>query len=625
MAQNYDALPTRLAAYAQQHPRMYRARAVALTMLGPGIVALLAAAVLINLVPILRPGVSIWAWVLTAVLGPILLEALSLSVPAPRGMVLARTEAPALWAEIERIRGAVGAPAPHQVLIGEEGRISVQQVPRLGVLGFYRTYLIIGLPLAAALTAGEFSAVLARELGLASGRGGRAGLWAWRAREAWTWVLEGLRDEREPTLRVFRAFVRWYAPFLDARTAVLRREHEFEADRRAARVAGPGALAAALCRLGVVERFLAQVFWPGVMRRTTEAPTPAPADVFRRILDGAPGAGAHPLASAWLADGVGHATQAGNPHPSLADRLVALDVTPALPPASAHPVAADVFLGGHAARLADRLGRKWAETHQYNWRKEQDEHLRTTQRLAELESRAAGEPLPGPEARERIRLTERLHGGGVAVPLIRGFLDAADDAEMRLLLGKLLLDAGDEAGLAHLKRAMSLDGFNTTAEACAAAARFLHARGRTADAEVFERRAAAHETEMARAAIERAARNVRPDDRFLPHELGDAELQAVIRHLSTVPGLKRALLVRKKVSVFPDWPCFVLVVVPVWLEGNGKSPLRLAPRVEPGLEMTGTVCILEARDDDRGMNMSVGSVPGAEIFRRNAPVPPGAR
>jgi hypothetical protein len=624
MTSSHSSTLPRLAEHAGRRPSLYHARVVALTMLGHGVVALVAAAAALSLALAFRPDESAWMLVLPGVFTLILLEALSIHVPAPRGMVLARTEAPALWAEIERIRRAVGAPAPHQVLIGEEMGVSVQQVPRLGVLGFYRTYLIIGLPLAAALTADELRAVLAREYGLASGRGGRAGLWAWRAREAWTRVRQELREEREPALFVFRAFVRWYAPFLDAQTTVLRREHELLADRRAAREAGASALASALCRQAVAERFQAQVFWPGVMQRAAEGPMQAPADVFRRLLQEAPGATVHPSASGWLTASAAQRTEPWEPHPSLADRLAALDAAPQLPAAPAHPAGADVLFGEHAARLADRLGRKWAETHQYSWHKQHNQHLRMTQRLAELESRVAGEPLPRPQARERIRLTAALHGAAAALPLIRVFLDAGDDAEMHLLLGKLLLDAGDEAGLVHLKRSMSLDDFTTTAEACTAAAGFLHARGRAADAAVFEHRAAAHREEMARAAVERAAWNVSPADRFLPHGLGDAELRALTGHLSAFPGLRRALLVRKEVAVFPEWPCLVLVVVPAWLDGVGKEPPRLAARVDQGLEMPGTVCVLEARDDDPSMDMTVGQVPGAEIFRRDAPVSAGA-
>jgi hypothetical protein len=211
----------------------------------------------------------------------------------------------------------------------------------------------------------------------------------------------------------------------------------------------------------------------------------------------------------------------------------------------------------------------------------------------------------------------------VVLPLLRDYLKAGeDDAGMQLLMGELLLEGGDEAGLVHLKHAMSLDPYTTTTAACAAAATFLRARGREADAGVFERRASAHQNEMERDAAER---RVGPSDRFLPHDLGEAKLQALSAYLSTVPGLKRALLVRKEVTVFPEKPCFVLVVVPVRAEGAGKPPFRMAQRVTPPVVLPGTVSILEASDDDRSMNLSIGQVPGAEIFRRDAPARADAR
>jgi Zn-dependent protease with chaperone function len=635
MQDRYESMLPRLAEYAKRHPGRYHARVVALAMLGYGVLLgtllLLTAVAVVVIVASFRAGVG-QAWKLAVpllVLIGVLLEAMWIQINPPRGLVLKRTEAPALWAEIERIRKELGAPAPHQVLISDEMNASVQQVPRLGLLGFYRTYLTIGLPLAASLTPDEFRALLAHEYGHVAGKHGRLGVWIYRVQQTWTEVLSELNDQRHPALIVFRAFVRWYAPYYEAYTAVLRRAHEFDADRDAARVAGSGAAASLLCRLGVASRFESDEFWPVVLRGIEERPQ-APADVFRRLLDEAPAAAGHPSAPAWLAQRVALETAPWDSHPSLADRLAALGAAPELPAGPARPSGAEAFFGEHAAPLADRLSRRWADTMQYNWRQMHDEHLERTRRLAALEAQHAEQPLPPPQARERILLTMQVHGATVAMPLMRDFLDAEqDDAGVHYLLGQSLLNDGDEAGLRHLERAMTLDRM-TTESACEMAAGFLHARGRGGEADAFARRAREHGEVLDRASAERAPERLSPRDRFLPHGLTDQDAQALRTFLSTVRGLKRALLARKQVEQFPETPCFVLVVVPVWRPGEVEDAPNpsdgLAERLFNSLTMPGTLMVATVVDrSGRRLEKAIEEVPGAELYSRAGAARAGVR
>lgn len=634
MTDRYERMLPRLAEHARRHPRLYRAKVAALAMLGYGLLVglllLLIAAAVLAVVASVQPGnAGLWKLALPlVVLIGVLLEALWIQIPPPRGMALGRNEAPALWAELERIRAAMDAPAPHQVLISDEMNASVQQVPRLGVLGFYRTYITIGLPLAASLTADEFRAVLAHEYGHVAGEHGRLPVWIYRTRATWSSVLEELGDQRHPALIPLRAFAGWYAPFLEAYTSVLRRAHEFEADRDAGRVAGAEAGAAALCRLGVASRFLNEAFWPAVLQGTRERPQ-APADVFRRLLDEAPDAAAHPDAPRWVADDAAQTTEPWDSHPSLTDRLAALGATPAPPKASARPSGADVFFGEHAAVLADRLGRRWADTVQFNWRKEHDEHVALAQRLAALEARGGEQPLNPAEVRERIQLTVQLHGATVAMPLMRDFVNAGqDDPGVHFMLGRELLGQDDDTGLRHLERAMDLDR-GATAAACAAAAEYLNARGRSDEAEAFHRRGYAYVDAVERARAERDPRNLNFRDTFLPHGLGEAETQALTTHLSTVRGLKRALLVRKQVSILPETPCWILAVEPVWkpdeVEGGHNPSAQLGDRVQRSISLPGTLIVVEVVEKGYALEKVMENVPGAEVFTRATPARAGAR
>ena len=625
MQNRHEAKLPRLAQYAARHPRLYRARVLALAALAYGLILglvffLIALEVVLVVVMFNMGEFQFLKLIIPLLLFiGILVSALQIDIPPPKGIAVTRAEAPALWAEIDRVRKAMRGPAPHQLLIDGEFNASVAQVPRLGVLGFYRTYLTIGLPLAACLTPDELRAVLAHEYGHVSGKHGRLGVWIYRVQATWAAVLEDLQHERHWTAGLFRGFLRWYAPYFEAYTAVLRRAHEFDADREAARVAGAGVAAAALCRVETAAAYLASAFWPEVFAKVPEGPT-APAGVYRRLLAEGHGAARHADAERWLRDAAARRTEPWDTHPSLSERLASLGATPALPAGPARPSAAAAFLGTKAESLADRLSRKWADTAQFSWRRKHNEHLQRSERLTALEARAGTGPLPAQEVRERILLTVQVHGETVAMPLMRDFVAAGgDDATVHFLLGHTLLARGDAAGLPHLERAMEMD-IDAVPRCCALAAEFLKNAGRAPEAGAFRRRSESHTAALERAAAERDPDKVTAGDRFLPHGLGDEHARALAAGLARVGGVKRALLVRKQVAALPQRPAFVLAIEVQRMRYPGQDAdhwNQTAQIAAAGMTVPGTLTVI--RLTRGGLERALGKVPGAELYRRAAP------
>jgi hypothetical protein len=119
MATQFDSRVRRLAASAQRHPRLYRARVLAVAALGYVLVLGLLLALVAAAVGLIVAGLSTGEVVVLKLLLPLLafigllVEALWIEIAPPKGMVLGRNESPALWAEIERVRRAMAAPAPY--------------------------------------------------------------------------------------------------------------------------------------------------------------------------------------------------------------------------------------------------------------------------------------------------------------------------------------------------------------------------------------------------------------------------------------------------------------------------------------------------------------------------------
>src|SRR4029078_11357063 len=103
---------------------------------------------------------------------------------------LSREQAPKLFAVLEEIRTALNCSPFHHVLLIGEHNAAVVQVPRLGVFGWHRNYLLIGLPLLQSLGPDEFKAVMAHEFAHSSRGHGSFGNWLYRMRRSWDQIFE---------------------------------------------------------------------------------------------------------------------------------------------------------------------------------------------------------------------------------------------------------------------------------------------------------------------------------------------------------------------------------------------------------------------------------------------------
>ncbi|HEX8361280.1 MAG TPA: M48 family metallopeptidase [Longimicrobium sp.] len=495
----FEAYVARLERVARANPRRYRTRVLLFGALGYVYVfAVLAVLVAVTV------GLGVWVatslrgWGLlgklaipSALLGWMILRAMWVRLDPPAGRELAHKHAPRLFAEVEAIRKGVQAPRAHHVILTDDFNAAVSQVPRLGMFGWHRNYLVLGVPLMYALPADEFRAVLAHEFGHLSRAHGRSGAWIYRIRATWAGILEQLRREQHGATFIFERFFAWYAPRFAAYSFVLARSHEYEADARAAALVGPGVMASALARTAVCSRYISESFWPTVWNRAITEPEPPDAfTTLGRTLREPVRAGESELL---LAYALSAPTNSDDTHPGLAERVAALGVAPGpalIAPAAGVPVAAEAYLGRPGEDALWRLDRAWANEVRDQWRAVHQAQQRSLGHLAELEERR--ESLAPEEARGRAFGTANLHGAKAALPLFRELAEAQPaDVQVRFRFGQILLELDDEEGLRHLEAAMAEDT-GLVHDGCAASYAFLHRAGRPRDAEAYWRRMQEH-------------------------------------------------------------------------------------------------------------------------------------
>jgi Zn-dependent protease with chaperone function len=606
----YRELIGRVEALAQSDPLRYRINLALLAVLGFGYVAgmallTLAAAVgVLGLLVVSKSVVLLKLALVPLALAYMLVKAMWVKVPPPEGRRLSRREVPALFDEIERVRRATNARPVHDVILTPDFNAAVTQVPRLGVLGWSRRYLIIGLPLLASLPPYQFRAVLAHEFGHLAANHVRFGNWIYRVRQTWRRTLEALEANGSPAVRLFTWFFEWYTPYFNAYSFVLARANEYEADRESARITNREDAADALVAVYAKGSYVESEFWTAFYARADEHAEP-PAQPFVEYLNGLRSIPAD-CAQRALAAAMGRVTGIEDTHPSLSDRLAALGVA-ARPPACFQLTAAHALLGAKRMQLMEEFDLAWRESLAQPWKERHAFMQGMKERLAAYEAAARERALDDAEQWELACATEAVHGGRAALAVLDGLLQRAPQHAPALYArGRIRLADEDESGAADIERAMQLDE-----EAREPGAQLLYsyfyARHDLSRCDRYRGTLQEVQRERQLATAERA--ELRANDRLEPHGLDEDALAGCVEVLRSERSVKRAWLVRKQVRHLPRIPAFVLCVeYRLFSTGNDARLASLAGAVGPGSSCT-AVSSASARRRARKLD-------GALIFER---------
>ncbi|MEC5387720.1 M48 family metalloprotease [Uliginosibacterium sp. H3] len=460
--QEFKRLIARLELDADATPDAYRMRTVALAALGYlyvfGLLAVSLGGVALGLSMVTSHHTLVGGKVMFifGALSVLVVRALWVRFDRPQGLRLSAEQAPKLFELVEKVRQKCGGPKLHEVLLVDELNAAICQTPRLGLFGWYRNSLIIGLPMMQALSVSQFSAVLAHEFGHLVGAHGKMGAWVYRLRATWARILQSF-DERDSVIdAAARAFLRWYIPYFQAYSFVLARQQEFDADRISAKVAGAHNAADALVAVNLQARFLHESYWPkvwGAADHAAQPPLMPFSGMSTAIKLGAEGT----QAADWLAEALRERTDTHDTHPCLRERLEAFDHKAQLP-AALKASAAQTLLQGCLQDLIKRLDKDWWLASRERWSERHNEVQGARASIAEL-----GEQEPrGMSAANLMRLGMAYRTLGDKSNALQVLHLAADahggTAEAAYFTGCLMLEADDARGIHYLELAMTRDG-----------------------------------------------------------------------------------------------------------------------------------------------------------------------
>lgn len=548
-------------------------------------------------------------------------RALLVQVPRPEGRPVTRAEVPKLFSVLDGLQSEFRSQSFHQVLIEPVCNAGVVQTPRLGVFGWQRNYLLIGLPLLDGFSPDEMRAVLAHEFTHLSREHGRLTHWLYRLRRSWQEIFNHFSAPRQPgrvSLRLLVAkFVEFFWPRFNAHAFVLSRAHEYEADAQAARLTGNDNAGSALLRLNAVSFQLEDKLWPEVFKLANEQDQP-PAGVFRSLRDSIRAGPSPEEAAQWLGEGLKTTSTNSDTHPCLTERLRALQVLPETKPGPPTESAAEAFFGPALEAIREDVEKLWCKDIQKQWRERHARANALKDRLSSIEQTSASAPDVDRLWDKAIALVD-LEGGKAATPLLHQIIAMRPDhAPAQFHLGRLLVQENRAEGVTHLERAMELD------EKCMPQAYALlheHYRhsGQAAQLHELDLRMDRHEKALAASQAER--REVKSRDTFIAHGLTDPELDALRKELEPELRILRAYLARKELKHFPTQRLFVLCVHSrrAW-HGfpNHDLDRALVTRLSQKVRLPGRLIIFAPTGEFRAISRKVERVPDAKIFDRNS-------
>ena len=628
-SEQWAALVRRLEPEARKDPKGY-GRKVALfgalgyAFIGLSLVVLVALAVLVVAGALAGPALLLKFLIPIGALGLLILRSLSVGIDPPEGLELKREDAPDLHRMIDEVNETVQGPKVHTVLVNEEPNAAIVQIPRRGAIFGQRNYLVLGLPYMQALSPDEFRAVVAHELGHLSRSHGRFGTWIYRIRATWWQLLSALEEKRHWTTGLFRRFFEWYVPRFDAYSFPLRRAHEFEADEAAAAAAGPQAAMTALLSGTLGARYLYETYWPALYRRADTEQEP-PRSAFAPMSGELATARAGENVESMLQEELRREPDVADTHPSLGERIEHLGLDPAevvrlVMSNGDGRTAAQAYLGEAEAAITEQFDRAWRESVAGEWETLHRERAEARQLLEQLEARG---DLSLEDARTLAALSADFRDEETAFQRFRAVLERdPNDAQANFAVGTILLDRGDDAGLAHLDKAMEAD-HEAVLAACEAAIGYLEARGRGDEADRYRQRGERQLQVYEEASAEREEIGV--DDELEPSELEETVLQQVREAVGRYDEVATAYVVRKRLRHLGDeHPLYLIALVPkkrwrqLWKEADAeeKDELTLADRVAQDLELPVDFQVI-VPGPRSGMDERLEAIEGSKVFSRD--------
>lgn len=560
----------------QQHPRLYNVKVAMLALLGYAVIF----GMLFLLISIVG-GIG-WAalastsllillvkkkiiFVILAMIY-VLVRALWVKFEKPTGYELKAKNYPALFAELKSLSQQLGAPAIHQVILTPEYNAGILQLPRLGIFGWHKNTLFLGLELLMSMTPEQARSVIAHELGHLSGKHSRFSGWIYRVRLSWQRIMDGLDQQDNFGADLMRRFFDWYAPTFAAYSFALARANEYSADEVAAKLTSKDDMAHALVNTYVVHDLLGEYYWQPFLKQADESaqPTTSPYRQLMAFLR------QHRFEASELEHKIGramaHKTDHYDTHPALRDRLKALQCQ-VISPEPVSQSAALRWLDKQLPAIIKDFDQNWLERNKLKWNERYQHVKQGRSKLANLKTKTI-QSLTAEELWELAPLTEEFAPDEDCLPLFELYSKKRpDDADAYFVMGRLLLTRNNEDGVEAMKQAMDKQP-HLKLRACDWII-YFYRQVDNANAIKFWQQQAERQIDINRAA-DKEREVINKNDQFTKPDRQSDFNDLFTKRIMNIKGIKHAWLAEKRMRYYPESKTYVLVYEKGFFEKEAK-------------------------------------------------------
>ena len=558
----YDAgLLEKLKRELQENPKAYQSKVRMLAILGNayivfGIIILSTILILSCLSILVLKALAIKLIAVVGVFLYVVIRSLWVRVDPPAGIHISKNEAPELFSIIDDLKKKLNSPNFHHVLITDDFNAAVVQRARLGLLGWYQNYLIIGLPLMQSLTVEQLTAVLAHEFGHLSKNHARTANWIYRQRIRWEQLFILIEQNSSKVDIIFRPFLKRFVPYFATYSFPIARANEYEADKISVNLTSAETVAETLTTVNVIGHYLEEEYWPKIFNQveTLALPKLSPyMNYVQQLSDYV----LHKETDHWLTYSLSLCTSFEDTHPSLSDRLNAIDQTAQVKFAQ-HGDTAERLLGTCYAGIVSAFDQKWQVAVQDAWQKEHQSFLERKDYLASLNKRMdQQEQLSLEERFDQILLTEKLaHQSEKAFELaLQLYQEFPEHPHTNFICGRFYVEQKNLQGVVLLEKVIQFDEF-AAQEVYKLLYRCYAEIDNTAEATRYQQLLNERADLESKALAERE--HISAADPLIAHALTTEQLADFLAEIQDFSNIKQVWLVKKQTEFLPHIACYVM-------------------------------------------------------------------
>jgi Zn-dependent protease with chaperone function len=485
----------------------------------------------------------------------VLLKACWVKIEAPTGFELGKKEYPKLFAEINSIRKQLKAPKIHQVILTQEMNAGIAQTPRLGIFGWQKNTLVLGMELLLILSAEQTRSVIAHEFGHLSGNHSRFNGWIYRIRTTWFQIMQAFDQQSSWGGAMMAKFFDFYAPRFAAYSFVLARTNEYEADKIAAELTSTKASGEALVNTYVVAPYIGDKYWKDFFKLADDNPEPTqlPWSGLRAFLNS--NTSCQDSLKKSLEQELLVETQLDNTHPALTDRLKAIGYQ-ALTPQDVEVSAAESLFADNYSQVVTDLDNAWLLEQKENWKARYAYVQESRAKLAELKQKTL-QALSEDEYWDLCCFTEEFESSEKGMEMVKDFQARYPDSpKAAFVIGRKLFDDKNLACLQEFEIAVKEPAI--TVECCQMAYQILTDNNQLEQAEVWKKRGENQIQNDETANRERGELN--PNDKLFKTTIDEKMRNTIIAELMANEAIKSAWIAEKEVQFYKETPMLAIAV-----------------------------------------------------------------